>query len=204
MKYVQVLYAEDLFVVRDILPCVPCLTLNSFCRATNTTTTGRSSRYGTSGTFVIFVTGDTCSGAIPPSHGLSYTTFELSELSISDAQVANNDVAVTASVKVTNTGSVTGTEVVQLYVTLPATSELTHPPLQLKAFAKVIDLAPGKSEFAKLTLDKYAVSYWEERIARWVVESGVYRVRVGNSSAPQALKLSSEFKIKQGFEWNGL
>ena len=97
-----------------------------------------------------------------------------------------------------------GTEVVQLYVSLPTTSELTHPPLMLKAFGKVIDLAPGKSEVVKLALDKYAVSYWEERIARWVVESGVYRVRVGSSSAPEALKLSAEFKIAKGFEWNGV
>ncbi|TFK82907.1 hypothetical protein K466DRAFT_499398, partial [Polyporus arcularius HHB13444] len=123
---------------------------------------------------------------------------------ISEPKTANGDVSITASVKVTNTGSVAGTEVVQLYVSLPTTSELTHPPLMLKAFAKVVDLAPGKSTTVTLALDKYAVSYWEERIARWVVEDGVYRVRVGSSSAPAALKLSAEFKIPKGFEWNGV
>ena len=138
------------------------------------------------------------------SHGLSYTTFELSDLSLSDVKVADGDLSLSASVKVTNTGSVAGTEVVQLYISLPTTSELTHPPLMLKAFAKVANLAPGKSEVAKLTLDKYAVSYWEDRIACWVVESGVYRVRVGTSSAPSALTLAAEFKVEKGFEWNGV
>ena len=138
------------------------------------------------------------------SHGLSYTTFDLSDLTVSEPQSTNGDVSIAATVKVANTGSVAGTEVVQLYVSLPTTSELTHPPLMLKSFAKVVDLAPGKSTTVSLKLDKYAVSYWEDRIARWVVEDGVYRVRVGNSSAPAALKLSAEVKIPKRFEWNGL
>ena len=103
----------------------------------------------------------------------------------------------------TNTGAVAGTDVVQLYVSLPTTSELTHPPLMLKAFAKTT-LAPGQSESVQLALDKYAVSFWEERIKAWVVEPGVYRVRVGQSSAPEALKLAAEFKIEKRFEWNGV
>lgn len=97
-----------------------------------------------------------------------------------------------------------GTDVVQLYVSYPTTSELTHPPLMLKAFAKVFDLAPGKSEVVKLALDKYAVSYWEDRISRWVVDPGVYVARVGRSSAPKALALSAEFKVAKRLEWNGL
>ncbi|KAI0355239.1 beta-glucosidase [Trametes cingulata] len=137
-------------------------------------------------------------------HGLSYTTFEYSDLSLSSPVVSDGDITLTASVKVTNTGSVTGTDVVQLYVSYPTTSELTHPPLMLKAFAKVIDLAPGKSETVKLPLDKYAASYWEDRISRWVVDDGVYLVRVGRSSAPAALSLSAEFKVGKRFEWNGL
>ena len=91
-----------------------------------------------------------------------------------------------------------------LFRSLPVTSELTHPPLQLKAFAKVKDLAPGSTETVILKLDKYAVSYWEERIRRWVVERGEYRVRVGTSSAPQDLVLEKTLILKKGFEWNGL
>ncbi|KAH9857422.1 beta-glucosidase [Lenzites betulinus] len=137
-------------------------------------------------------------------HGLSYTTFEYSDLTLTEPDVSKGDVTLTASLKVTNTGSVTGTEVVQLYVSYPTTSELTHPPLMLKAFAKVVDIAPGKSEVVKLALDKYAVSYWENRIERWVVDAGVYVARVGRSSAPDALKLSAEFKVSKRVEWNGL
>ncbi|KAI0761860.1 beta-glucosidase [Irpex lacteus] len=136
--------------------------------------------------------------------GLSYTTFAYSDLSLSEPTYANGDVSVTATLKLTNTGTVAGSETVQLYVTLPTTSELTHPPLQLKAFAKVKDIAPGKTETVTLKLDKYAVSYWEERVKRWVVEKGEYRVRVGPSSAPQDLVLEKALVLKTGFEWNGL
>lgn len=66
------------------------------------------------------------------------------------------------------------------------------------------DLAPGKSQAVTLALDKYAVSYWEDRIARWVVESGKYVVSVGKSSALEDLRLSAEFVLDKGFEWNGL
>lgn len=72
----------------------------------------------------------------------------------------------------------------------------------LKAFAKVRDLEPGKNEKVILRLDKYAVSYWEERIARWAVDAGEYKVRVGSSS--ENLPLEGSFKVVKGFEWNGL
>jgi beta-glucosidase len=72
----------------------------------------------------------------------------------------------------------------------------------LKSFAKVYNLKPGKHEKVELRLDKYAVSYWEERIAKWVVERGVYRVMVGPSSSQ--LPLEGTFRIMEGFEWNGL
>ena len=136
--------------------------------------------------------------------GLSYTTFQYSDLKLSAPVFTDKDVSITATVNVANTGAVAGSDVVQLYVTLPATSELSHPPLMLKAFAKVRNLAPGKSETVSLRLDKLAVSYWEERIGRWVVERGEYLVRVGRSSAPEDLALSAKLVLSKGFEWNGL
>lgn len=72
----------------------------------------------------------------------------------------------------------------------------------LKRFAKIRDLQPGKTEKVDLQLDKYAASYWEERISRWVVESGEYGVKVGPSS--DRLPLEGSFRITSGFEWNGL
>jgi beta-glucosidase len=104
----------------------------------------------------------------------------------------------------TNTGPVIGSEAVQLYVTLPDTSELSHPPLQLKAFKKVKSLKPGAKEQVVLKLDKYAVSYWDERIDRWVVERGEYGVRVGGSSSAAGLLLKGKFVIWKSFEWRGL
>ena len=136
------------------------------------------------------------------SHGLSYTTFDLSDLTVSEPQFTNGDVSITATVKVTNTGSVAGTEVVQLYVSLPTTFELTHPPLMLKAFAKVVDLAPGKSTTVSLKLDKYAVAYWDEREDSWVVAPGKYGVHVGFSS--EELLVQTEVEVKERLKWRGL
>lgn len=137
----------------------------------------------------------------PSRFGLSYTIFEYSDLSLSKPAGSGADFGVTASLKITNTGSLAGSEVVQLYTSLPSTSALTHPPRALKAFAKVY-LAPGKSTSVQLTLDKYAVSYWEERIERWVAEAGVYTVRVGASS--EDVKGETSFVIAKEFQWSGL
>ena len=91
---------------------------------------------------------------------------------------------------------------IQVYTSLPATFELTHPSLRLKAFAKVRDLAPGKSESVDIKLDKYALSYWDDKINSWVVEKGNYGVMIGLSS--EDLGLSSQVNLDKGFEWNGL
>jgi beta-glucosidase len=85
---------------------------------------------------------------------------------------------------------------------LPETSNVTHPPLQLKAFAKVRDLKPGGSERVELRLDKYAVSYWDDQFHTWTVERGDYRVRVGTSS--DNLLLEATFVVAKGFEWRGI
>ncbi|KDQ59964.1 glycoside hydrolase family 3 protein [Jaapia argillacea MUCL 33604] len=135
-------------------------------------------------------------------HGLSYTTFSYTDLKFSKPTLFPSDITLTASVTVTNTGSLPGSEIVQLYISYPPTSDLTHPPLMLKAFAKVKDLGPGESRVAQVKLDKYAVSYWEERIERWVVERGWYSVRVGRSS--EEMVLEGGFEVGKGFEWDGL
>ncbi|TEB28299.1 glycoside hydrolase [Coprinellus micaceus] len=135
-------------------------------------------------------------------HGLSYTTFSLSNLNISKPTVAEGELSATATVTVKNTGNVVGSQVVQLYVTLPKTSLLTHPELQLKAFGKIKDLAPGQEQDVILKLDKYAVSYWGETLDTWVVERGSYGVSVGFAS--DDIVLRGTFEVEKGFEWNGL
>lgn len=123
-------------------------------------------------------------------------------MKLSEATVSNSEFNLTVSLSITNTGNIKGSQVVQVYISLPTTSELSHPALQLKGFAKVRDLAPGTSETVNIHLDKYAVSYWSELYNTWVVEKGVYGVKVGTGS--DRLILDAIFDIKQGFEWRGI
>ncbi|KAJ7182828.1 beta-glucosidase [Mycena crocata] len=134
-------------------------------------------------------------------HGLSYTTFSFSSLELSQSVVSSDEFSLTVSLQIANTGAVAGSEVAQIYITLPTTSELTHPPLQLKGFAKV-NLAAGESETVRVQLDKYAVSYWDDRFTTWAVEKGEYWVRAGPSS--DQLCLEGTFVVEKGFEWRGI
>ena len=135
------------------------------------------------------------------SHGLSYTTFRYSGLTVSEPSTRENDIAVTVKFTVRNTGNIAGSEIAQLYISWPSHSTLTHPPLTLKAFSKIA-LGAGKSGPVELRLDKYAVSSWIESSDRWVVESGSYTISVGPSS--QELPLTATMTIGSGFEWTGL
>ena len=136
------------------------------------------------------------------SHGLSYSKFALSNLQLSEAVVSDGEFRLAVSLTVENVGPVTGSEVVQVYISLPVTSELTHPLLQLKGFAKVRDLVPGNKEHVEVVLDKYAVSYWNVIINAWTVEKGVYRVEAGTGS--DRLSLAATFEVTKGFDWSGL
>lgn len=102
---------------------------------------------------------------------------------------------------VTNNGSVSGSEVVQLYVSLPEMN-LTTPKLQLRGFAKARDIPPGKSATISVTLDKYAVSYWDAVADAWRAAPGTYGVYVGKSSAEMVMQGS--FVLEKGFTWKGL
>lgn len=135
--------------------------------------------------------------------GLSYTTFSITNLRITPTAQSGtaDDFAVDVEVTVTNTGPRAGTEVVQLYVSLPDVG-LTTPRLQLRAFAKARDLAPGESKRVALSLDKYAVSYWDTRGQQWKAAAGQYGVHIGKSS--EDIVLESEFAVEKGFTWVGL
>ena len=101
----------------------------------------------------------------------------------------------------TNTGTLTGSEVVQLYITLPPTG-LTTPALQLRGFGKAKDLGPGESVVVKISLDKYAVSYWDAVRNLWTAKAGQYVVSIGKSSADIVSR--SSFTLERGFTWSGL
>ncbi|SDZ40014.1 beta-glucosidase [Amycolatopsis xylanica] len=106
----------------------------------------------------------------PFGFGLSYTRFELSSLRISGDVV---------EASVTNTGSRPGAEVVQLYVSHPASDR--EPPRQLKGFEKVF-LAPGETQRVRFSLTPRDLSHWDSSAHQWVRTAGYYGISVGTSS----------------------
>lgn len=133
--------------------------------------------------------------------GLSYTTFSFSNLSISKPKSHNEALTFSVAVTVTNEGPVAGSEVVQIYMTLPDNG-LTTPKSQLRGFGKAKDLKPGKSESVAIHLDKYAVSFWDAARNVWSVRAGTYDILVGKSSDNIVLK--GALKLNENFEWVGL
>ncbi len=120
----------------------------------------------------------------------------MTPLSIADGPDFEVDVTVT----LTNTGSMAGSEVVQVYVNLPDIG-LATPKLQLRGFAKARDIAPGESKTVTVKLDKYAVSWWDTVGQQWKAAPGTYQVHVGKSSV--ALDLQGQFVLDIGYTWIG-
>ena len=106
----------------------------------------------------------------PFGYGMSYTTFAYSDMAADEQGV---------SLTVTNTGSVAGTEIVQLYVAKKS-SELFRPVRELKGFARVT-LAPGEKQRITITLDDKAFRFWNVKANRWEIEGGEYELLVGAS-----------------------
>ena len=118
----------------------------------------------------------------PFGHGLSYTTFALSDLSVRNVDNGDNTVAV-VSFNIRNTGSVAGAEVVQVYVGKDGASPVERPVRELKNYDKIY-LEPGEQQTVILTLDKDAFSYYDvtEGVKDFVVDNGNYKIEVGVSS----------------------
>jgi beta-glucosidase len=120
-----------------------------------------------------------CSPLFVFGHGLSYTTFEVSNLELSSSSVAKNG-SLRASVTVRNTGSRSGDEVVQLYLHDPVAS-ISQPVRRLRGFQRVT-LNPGQARTVTFTLDKSDFGFYDNR-GRFVVEPGQIDVYAGNSSS---------------------
>ncbi|MCR6637196.1 glycoside hydrolase family 3 protein [Devosia sp.] len=116
----------------------------------------------------------------PFGFGLGYTTFSVSDLTVDDSAF-EADGNVTATVTLTNTGARAGSTVVQLYVS-DTESSSPRPAKELKAFAKVA-LAPGESRQVTLTLDARSFAFFRTEAKHWLVESGDFTLRVGQSSS---------------------
>lgn len=106
----------------------------------------------------------------PFGYGMSYTTFAYSDMAADEQGV---------SLTVTNTGSVAGTEIVQMYVA-KKNSELFRPARELKGFARVT-LAPGEKQRITIMLDDKAFRFWNVKANRWEIEGGEYELLVGAS-----------------------
>jgi len=126
----------------------------------------------------------------PFGHGLSYTTFEYSNLHLSMDQVIPEK-GLDVSLDVTNTGKRTGKEVAQLYVR-DINCSLARPEKELKAFAK-IELAPGETKTISLHLDREAFWFFDPARNGWVTEPGEMEVLIGSSS--RDIRLQEKFML---------
>ena len=112
-------------------------------------------------------------------HGLSYTTFEYGKATAEGRQMGP-DGTITVSVPVKNTGSRAGAEIVQLYVS-DLKSSLPRPVKELKGFRK-ITLQPGQEQTVSFTIDRKALSFYDDTKQDWVAEPGTFEALVGASA----------------------
>jgi beta-glucosidase len=95
---------------------------------------------------------------------------------------------------VTNTGSVPGKEVVQLYIAAPK-GKLEKPARELKGYAKTKELAPGESQTVNITFDTYGIASFDEAQNAWVTDAGEYTANF--ASSVEDIRQSASFKVKK-------
>ncbi len=114
----------------------------------------------------------------PFGYGLSYTDFAYSNLKLDKKAMKDTEV-LTVSVDVTNTGTMAGKEVVQLYVA-DEESTVIRPVKELQGFEKV-ELAPGETKTVSMKLDARAFAYYNVQLRDFHVESGSFKIMIGRS-----------------------
>lgn len=124
----------------------------------------------------------------PFGFGLSYTTFEMSDLQVNKTKYSDHE-TITAKIWVKNTGSKAGSEVVQLYVK-DLLASVSRPVIELKGLKKV-RLNPGESKQVTIEVPVKDLQFLNENM-KWMVEKGTYRIMVGNSSKNLPLKMNIE------------
>lgn len=139
----------------------------------------------------------------PFGHGLSYTTFSYSNLTVERERIRESE-KLRVSVDVRNTGNRFGKEVIQLYVA-PKNSTVIRPVRELRAFDK-IGIAPGETKTVTFLLDSRAYAYWSTEIHGWHVESGEYEIQIGKNAQDIVLSrtvyVESEHMIPKVFTLN--
>jgi beta-glucosidase len=140
----------------------------------------------------------------PFGHGLSYTTFSRSALTLTsspEGSSLHDGEVITASLTATNTGSVAGAETIQLWVSPPVKSSVNRPVRELKGFKKVF-LRPGEKTRVKITVEKkLATSFWDETREAWASESGEY---VASITGTGDGTLETSFHVERTRFWRGL
>lgn len=131
----------------------------------------------------------------PFGYGLSYTTFEYSDLKLDKGSITDEEI-LTVSCKVKNTGERFGKEAVQLYVS-DKVSSVQRPVRELKGFRK-IGLMPGEEKEITFQLDKRAFAYYEEKIHDWFIESGDFQIEIGASS--RDIRLSADVQVNSSVQ----
>jgi beta-glucosidase len=124
-------------------------------------------------------------------YGLSYTTFEYSDIQLSSTEF-NSKINVTITIK--NTGKVAGKESVQLYLKAPIT-EIEKPEEELKGFAKTKLLEPGESQQLTFELNARSLASFWSGISAWVADYGDYEIRIVASS--KDIRLKASFNLKE-------
>jgi len=124
----------------------------------------------------------------PFGYGLSYTTFKYS-----DAKIAKSGKEFKVTVKVTNTGSVAGKEVAELYIAAPASNDYQKPARELKGFAKTQLLQPGTSEILSMQVKAEDLASFSEAKSAWITDAGQYTAQIGASV--EDIRQSMPFKV---------
>jgi beta-glucosidase len=138
----------------------------------------------------------------PFGAGLSYTSFEYSNIRLSKNVFLGEEggsATIDVEVDVTNTGTMEGKEIVQFYVTQVTTPRLGRPVRELKGWDKVL-VRPGETAVARATLDRVAISYWDDSINKWVADgNSEFKVAAAKHSRDEgiAASFSSPFR----YEW---
>ena len=130
----------------------------------------------------------------PFGYGLSYTVFEYSK----PVAKVGKDGEINASITIKNVGSVSGKEVVEVYVQAPD-GGLVKPAFELKGFGKTGELAPGESETISFTIDTYSLASFNEDTSAWETATGSYEVLFGASSAD--IRTRTGFKLSKSQSW---
>jgi beta-glucosidase len=125
-------------------------------------------------------------------YGLSYTTFDYSNIRVNQGGKMKDTITVFANIK--NTGKVSGKEAVQVYVSAPD-GKLEKPELELRAFGKTKELKPNQSELLTFELNPKDLASYDEEKNQWIVEKGKYTVKVGASS--ENIKGTATFNVSK-------